>query len=122
MKFLVDECVAWPLVEALRRRFDDVVSVREVSPAAPDADVLEWAVRQSRTLVTEDYDFGELVFYRQLDAEAVVIIAPGVLGVDLLADACHRGASRCCVKFSRRESDDRGEKETSAAAAGQEMN
>lgn len=87
MKFLVDECVAWPLVEALRRRFDDVVYVREVSPAALDANVLEWAVRESRTLVTEDYDFGELVFYRQLDAEAVVIIAPGVLGVDLLADA-----------------------------------
>ena len=87
MKFLVDECVAWPLVEALRRRFEDVVYVREVSPAAPDVDVLEWAVRESRTLVTEDYDFGELVFYRQLNAEAVVIIAPGVLGVDLLADA-----------------------------------
>ena len=49
--------------------------------------MLEWAVREGRTLVTEDYDFGELVFYRQLNAEAVVIIAPGVLGVDLLADA-----------------------------------
>jgi predicted nuclease of predicted toxin-antitoxin system len=87
MKFLADECVAWPLVEALRRLFEDVVYVREVLPTAPDVDVLEWAVREGRTLVTEDYDFGELVFYRQLNAEAVVIIAPGVLGVDLLADA-----------------------------------
>ena len=87
MKFLVDECVAWPLVEALRRRFDDVVYVREVLPMAADADVLELAVREGRTLITEDYDFGELVFFRQLNAEAVVIIAPGVLGTDLLTDA-----------------------------------
>lgn len=87
MKILVDECVAWPMVHALRRLFPDVVYIKEVRPAVADLDVLAWAVRERRTLITEDYDFGELVFFRQLDAEAVVIIAPGVLGPDLERDA-----------------------------------
>lgn len=87
MRLLVDECVARPLFEALLRHFDDALYVADVRPAAPDTDVLEWAVNEKRVLVTEDYDFGELVFHRQLRAEAVVIIAPGALGVDLVGDA-----------------------------------
>jgi predicted nuclease of predicted toxin-antitoxin system len=87
VRILVDECVARPLVDELRRRFDDVLYVADRRPAAPDVDVLAWAVDEQRILITEDYDFGELVFHRQLRAEAVVIIAPGVLGVNLLEDA-----------------------------------
>jgi predicted nuclease of predicted toxin-antitoxin system len=87
VRILVDECVARPLVDALRRRFVDVLYVADSRPATPDVDVLAWAVGERRVLITEDYDFGELVFYRQLRAEAVVIIAPGVLGVNLLEDA-----------------------------------
>lgn len=87
MRFLVDECVARPLVDALRRLFGDVVYVAEMSPAAPDKDVLEKAAQERRILITEDYDFGELVFRQGLDAGAIVIIAPGVLGVELIEDA-----------------------------------
>lgn len=89
MRLLIDECVARPLAEALRERFGDVVYVGDAFRGAPDRDVLGQAVRERRVLVTEDYDFGELVFRRGLDAEAVVIVAPGVLGVDLTADARH---------------------------------
>jgi predicted nuclease of predicted toxin-antitoxin system len=89
VRLLIDECVARPLAEALRERFGDVVYVGDVSQGAPDRDVLEQAVREKRVLVTEDYDFGELVFRRGLDAEAVVIVAPGVLGVDLIDNARH---------------------------------
>lgn len=87
MRFLIDECVARPLADALRQLFEDVVSVGETSPAAPDRDVLWRAVQERRILVTEDYDFGELVFRQGLDADAIVIIAPGVLGFDLIEDA-----------------------------------
>ena len=65
----------------------DVVYVGETSPAASDQDVLRRAVQENRILVTEDYDFGELVFRQGLDANAIVIIAPGVLGFDLIEDA-----------------------------------
>ncbi len=84
---LVDECVARPLVEELRREFEDVVYVADIRPAAHDSDVLAWAVDEGRVLVTEDYDFGDLVFRSKVAAYAIVIIAPGVLGVDLRTDA-----------------------------------
>lgn len=87
MRILVDECVPRPFFDELRLRFDDGVYVADMRPVAPDVDVLAWAVDESRVLITEDYDFGELVFHRQLRAEAVVTIAPGVLGADLLEDA-----------------------------------
>ncbi len=61
--------------------------------------MLAWAVDEERILVTEDYDFGELVFRRQLRAPAVVIIAPGVLGVDLAGDA-KRLADRLVTAFA----------------------
>jgi predicted nuclease of predicted toxin-antitoxin system len=87
VRFLVDECVARPLVPALRKRFADVVYVADTLPAAKDRDVLAWAAREKRTLVTEDYDFGELAFRSRLEAEAIIIIAPGVLGFDLIQAA-----------------------------------
>jgi predicted nuclease of predicted toxin-antitoxin system len=71
------------LLRRLRRRFDDVDYVADVRPSTRDSDVLSWAVRESRVLVTEDYDFGDLVFVARERAEAIVIIAPGVLGIDL---------------------------------------
>ena len=87
MRFLVDECVARPLVEALRKRFDDVIYVVDTAPGAGDPDILEWAAKDGRTIVTEDYDFGELAFRMGLNAEAIIIIAPGVIGVGLERDA-----------------------------------
>jgi predicted nuclease of predicted toxin-antitoxin system len=93
VRILVDECVARPLVDELRQRFDDVLYIGDECPAAPDTDVLALAVNEKRILITEDYDFGELAFHRHLKAEAVVIIAPGTLGVNLAAD-CRSVAER----------------------------
>jgi predicted nuclease of predicted toxin-antitoxin system len=71
----------------LRRRFDDVVFIAEVSPRLPDKEVLARAFREGRAVVTDDYDFGELVYRSGQAAEAIIIIAPGALGVDLHNDA-----------------------------------
>jgi predicted nuclease of predicted toxin-antitoxin system len=87
VRLLVDECVGRPLVDELRQRFADVAYVAEIHPAASDTEVLAWAIRDGRVLITEDYDFGELVFHKHLKAEAVVIIAPGALGAELIKDA-----------------------------------
>jgi len=40
----------------------DVKSVAELNPSAPDEDVLDWANRENRILITLDKDFGELIF------------------------------------------------------------
>jgi len=50
------------MVDAALRALADVVYVRDVANGAPDADVLELARTEQRILITEDYDFGELIF------------------------------------------------------------
>ena len=39
-----------------------MVEAADVGPGASDAEVAAWAVRQARVLVTEDRDFGRLVY------------------------------------------------------------
>lgn len=58
---VADENIVAAVVARLRDDGWDVVWIAEVSPSIQDADVLEHAVRESRVLLTDDKDFGELV-------------------------------------------------------------
>lgn len=59
--FLADECFSVPLVRALRGAGYDIVRSADAAPGASDEEVLALAVSQTRILVTEDNDFGDLV-------------------------------------------------------------
>jgi predicted nuclease of predicted toxin-antitoxin system len=74
VKLVVDECVDRRLTEALRAAGHDVQSVAELSPSVPDTDVLELATREGAVLVTEDNDFGELVFRQGRTHGGIVLI------------------------------------------------
>jgi len=50
------------MVEPALRPLADVEFVADIAHSAPDINVLELARTQDRILITEDYDFGELVF------------------------------------------------------------
>lgn len=50
----------------------DVLSVLERNPIARDEDVLALALEEDRVLVTEDKDFGELVFVRRLPHACII--------------------------------------------------
>ena len=60
MRFLADENFPGPAVAALRGAGHDVVWLRTERPGTDDSDVLAWAVREGRILLTFDKDFGEL--------------------------------------------------------------
>ena len=63
MKFLLDQSADARLVPYFRSRGHDAVRVgRDYPPGLPDEEVLALARTQSRTLITNDRDFGELVF------------------------------------------------------------
>lgn len=62
IRFLVDEGCDAIVVRTLRSLEYDVQFVAELSPGISDEAVLEWANRESRILVVEDNDFGELIF------------------------------------------------------------
>lgn len=62
MRFLADESCDYRVVIALREAGHDVMAVGDVSRGAPDREVLVLARQERRVLITEDRDFGQLVF------------------------------------------------------------
>lgn len=78
MKFLADECCDAALVASLRNEGHDVFYVMETHRGRPDDVILRQAYREERVLLTEDKDFGELVYHLKKLAVGIVLIRIGV--------------------------------------------
>jgi len=74
MDFIVDESTGTAVVEYLRSIGHDVLFVAEAMPQADDPDILGRAVSEERILVTNDKDFGELVFRSGQAHHGVVLL------------------------------------------------
>jgi predicted nuclease of predicted toxin-antitoxin system len=61
MRFLANENFPGAAISRLETAGHDVVWVRIAAPGMTDSDVLAWAAREERILLTFDKDFGELV-------------------------------------------------------------
>jgi predicted nuclease of predicted toxin-antitoxin system len=73
MKFLLDACASSRSMRGmLVRRGHDVVSVADRDLRASDVEVLAMALEEGRILITEDKDFGELVFVRGLPYSCII--------------------------------------------------
>ncbi|NUQ63766.1 MAG: DUF5615 family PIN-like protein [Pirellulales bacterium] len=67
MKFLLDVCVSSRSLQAfLAGQGHDVQSALAIDPSASNEQLMHVALQDDRVLVTEDKDFGELVFVRRL--------------------------------------------------------
>ena len=62
MQFMVDESTGMSVVSYLRSQGYDVLAVAEDMPQADDADILAQATSEERILITNDKDFGEIIF------------------------------------------------------------
>jgi len=62
MKFIVDESTGMAVAQYLRAIGHDVVAVTETMPQVDDQTILIKAASEGRVLITNDKDFGELVF------------------------------------------------------------
>ena len=60
MRFLANENFPGAAVKVLQAAGHDIVWVRTAAPGSDDPDVLAWAAREERILLTFDKDFGEL--------------------------------------------------------------
>ena len=78
MKFLADECCDNGLVNALRQSGHDVLYVQESKRGATDDDLLVLAFNEQRILITEDKDFGDLVYRLKKPAYGIILIRVGV--------------------------------------------
>ena len=74
MRILVDQCLSPDFAAALTSAGHDVVHVRDFGmERAPDAEVLELARAQDRSLVSADTDFGTILAQTSAARPSVVI-------------------------------------------------
>jgi len=74
VKFLADESCAGPVITALRGAGHDVLAICQLVKGMPDDQVMERAVSERRVLITEDRDFGELVYTRGSNSPGVIFV------------------------------------------------
>lgn len=74
MNFVADEGIDGPIVEVLRENKHYVWYVAEMDPGISDEEVLSLANRENALLLTQDKDFGDLVFRQNRSSPGVILI------------------------------------------------
>ena len=103
-RFLADESCDFAVVRALRAANYDVVAVAETARGATDEHVISLALGERRILLTEDKDFGQLVFASAKATGGVMLIrfpssARDALPARIL-DVVHREGARLERSFA----------------------
>jgi predicted nuclease of predicted toxin-antitoxin system len=73
-KFLVDECAGKRLATLLVKAGYDVILVGDSKPSSSDEEVLSKAEGEERILITDDKDFGKLIFRSEKPSSGVILI------------------------------------------------
>lgn len=73
MKFLIDESVEYRLVTFLRNLDYDTSSIAESTPGLDDEKVLSIAYKKNRILITNDKDFGELIYRLSVPHKGIIL-------------------------------------------------
>lgn len=72
--FIVDESVDYPLVPYLRSKGYRVIAIAEDFPSLDDKEILDKAYQQESIVITNDKDFGELIFRHNLKSKGVILL------------------------------------------------
>lgn len=74
MNLTADESVDFGIIESLRKAGIEVYSILEKKPGITDKEVLQIAYSRNGVLITEDKDFGELVYRLKLEHNGILLI------------------------------------------------
>jgi predicted nuclease of predicted toxin-antitoxin system len=74
MRLVADESVEAFIAEALRTAGHEVYEIAAETPGIRDSAVLDIATMRGDVLLTDDKDFGELVFHRNQQHRGVVLM------------------------------------------------
>jgi len=74
LRFLVDNSSGKKLADVLKNNNYDVSYAGDFSSGAKDEEILERAEKENRILITNDKDFGELVFRYRKPSSGVIFL------------------------------------------------
>jgi predicted nuclease of predicted toxin-antitoxin system len=72
-KLLANENFPYKSIYYLRNKGFDIVSIGMDNPSILDSEIMEIAIREERTILTFDRDYGELIFHHNYRPEMGVI-------------------------------------------------
>jgi predicted nuclease of predicted toxin-antitoxin system len=85
MRLFIDQDVYKITIEFLRRQGHDIVCAKEVGlSGAADEELLIWARRNKRILITRDKGFGALVFVQNFENEGVILLQINPATIELV--------------------------------------
>ncbi len=73
MKFLADVNIEKAIVDELRRLGYDTVWMAEEDPSLDDLSIFRITQKENRVLLTNDKDFGEIVFRQKLIPSGIIL-------------------------------------------------
>lgn len=85
MILVADEGVDWPIVQRLRLEVHSVYYIAEMAAGMEDEAVLDLALAQDGLLLTNDKDFGEIVFRQRRASAGVVLLRLAGLPAEIKA-------------------------------------
>jgi len=74
MRFLIDECTGPAIAKWLQSLRHDVFSVYDEAPGLDDDSIIEKANSENYILITNDKDFGEIVFRMRKPHKGVILL------------------------------------------------
>lgn len=74
LRFLADESCDFGVVRALRALEYDVLAISETTTRSVDRELIDQAYQENRILITEDKDFGWLVYVSRANSAGVILI------------------------------------------------
>ncbi|MBV9961876.1 MAG: DUF5615 family PIN-like protein [Parafilimonas sp.] len=74
MKIIADESLNFVFVSLLRESGFEIFSIAEKRSAEADENILEMSLQPPAIIITEDKDFGELIFKHKKEFSAVILL------------------------------------------------
>ncbi|MEW6357691.1 MAG: DUF5615 family PIN-like protein [Planctomycetota bacterium] len=87
MRFLADESCDFAVVRALRDAGHNILAICETKPRADDEEVIRLALDDQRIVLTEDKDFGQLIYAHGKMTLGVILLRFPASARPLLPDA-----------------------------------
>ncbi len=97
---LADESIDHPIVLRLREVGYSVLSIAEMSPGIADDEVLNIANQHNALLITDDKDFGELIFRLNRISNGVVLLRLQGLSLPTKADAVNAAIDKYLTEMT----------------------
>ena len=77
LKFIIDESSGVTLSSVLSSLGHDCINIAQMKPGIEDHEILDLAFKENRILITNDKDFGELIYRKKSPHKGIILLRLG---------------------------------------------